>query len=212
VRERRAARRVHAGVLLGAGTSPGMRRAGPIMTTMGMEDSSAIVRSASVDDAAACAAIYAPYVTGSAISFEDEPPDAAEMAGRIATALDTHAWVVLEDDGRVCGYAYGGPYKARPAYRWSCEVSVYVEIGRRRTGAGRRLYTAVFERLSRRGYRTAVAGMTLPNEASAALHRAMGFQPVGTYSRIGYKLGAWHDVHWAQRQLAAGGDPPAELR
>jgi L-amino acid N-acyltransferase YncA len=173
---------------------------------------SSVVRSATVADAAACAAIYAPYVVDTAISFEAEPPDEAEMARRIAAALETHAWLVVEDDGRVWGYAYGGPFKERKAYRWACEVSVYLERGRTRTGAGRRLYSELFERLTERGYRTAVGGMTLPNEASVALHRAMGFELVGTYRRIGYKLGAWHDVAWMQRPLATGGDPPAEPR
>ena len=92
------------------------------------------IRGASVEDAAACAEIYAPYVTGTAVSFETEPPDAAGMAERIVAAVRTHAWIVLEQDGRVRGYAYGGPFKARPAYRWACEVSVYVEPGRHRTG------------------------------------------------------------------------------
>ena len=169
-----------------------------------------IIRSASVDDAAACAAIYAPYVTGTAVTFETEPPDADGMAERIASALRTHAWVVLEQDGRVRGYAYGGPFKPRAAYRWACEVSVYVEPGRRRTGAGGGLYASLLDRLAQRGFRTAVAGMTLPNEPSVGLHRALGFEPVGTYRAIGYKLGAWHDVHWCQRPLAVVGDPPAE--
>jgi L-amino acid N-acyltransferase YncA len=170
----------------------------------------AIVRSASVRDAVACAAIYAPYVSDTAISFELEPPGADHMAQRIAAALERHAWLVLEEDGRVCGYAYGGPFASRPAYRWSCEVSVYVARGATRRGVGRRLYTALLDRLAERGYRTAVAGMTLPNEASARLHRAMGFQPVGIYREIGYKLGAWHDVAWMQRPLGAdvGVQPP----
>src|SRR5436190_24103124 len=170
-----------------------------------------LVRSATVEDAAACAAIYAPYVTDTAISFEAEPPDDAEMARRIAAALETHAWLVIEDEG-VFGYAYGGPFKERRAYRWASEVSVYIERGRQRTGAGRRLYTALFDRLTERGYLMAIAGMTLPNEASVGLHRAMDFEPVGTYRRIGYKFGAWHDVAWMQRPLASGGDPPEEPR
>jgi phosphinothricin acetyltransferase len=168
------------------------------------------VRSATIEDAAACAAIYAPFVRETAITFESSLPGEAEMAERIAAALDTYAWVVLEQDGAVRGYAYGGPFRSRAAYRWSCEVSVYVERGRTRTGAGRRLYADLLERLRRRGYRTAVAGMTLPNEGSVALHRAMGFEPVGTYREIGYKLGAWHDVAWVQRALAEVGEPPAE--
>jgi L-amino acid N-acyltransferase YncA len=176
-----------------------------------MSDDSPQVRGASERDGEACAAIYAPYVIGTAITFETDPPPPAAMAERIASALSTHAWVVLEHEGRVVGYAYGGPFNYRAAYRWSCEVSVYLEPGRRRTGGGCALYTALFARLARRGFRTAVAGMTLPNDASVGLHRAMGFEPVGTFTRIGFKHGAWHDVAWTQRTIATGEDPPAEL-
>jgi phosphinothricin acetyltransferase len=124
------------------------------------------------------------------------------MAARIAAASQDHAWLVLEDAGRIVGYAYGAPFKARPAYRWSCEVSVYLELGRRRTGGGRALYGELFERLAERGYRTVVAGIALPNEASVGLHRAMGFEDVGTYRRIGWKHDTWHDVTFAQRDIA----------
>ncbi len=156
--------------------------------------------------------IYAPYVTDTAITFESDPPLPAEMAQRIAAAVRTHAWVVLENEGRVVGYAYGVAFKSRAAYRWSCEVSVYLERGRRRTGGGRALYAALFARLAERGFRTAVAGMTLPNDASVGLHRAMGFEPVGTYRRIGWKHDTWHDVAWAQRTIGTGQDPPAAPR
>ncbi|AYY11689.1 N-acetyltransferase [Actinobacteria bacterium YIM 96077] len=166
-----------------------------------MHSNAPTVRDATERDAEACAAIYAPYVTDTVITFEYEPPSAAEMAERIASAQHEHAWLVLEDQGRVVGYAYGGQFKARAAYSWSCEVSVYLEPGRRRTGAGRMLYDALFTRLAELGFRTAVAGMTLPNEGSVGLHRAMGFEPVGTYRNIGWKHGAWHDVAWTQRSL-----------
>ncbi|HEY2217470.1 MAG TPA: GNAT family N-acetyltransferase, partial [Solirubrobacteraceae bacterium] len=158
-----------------------------------------------------CAAIYAPYVTDTAITFETEPPSLEEMARRIEAALEKYAWLVLEEEGgRVVGYAYGGQYNRRPAYRWSCEVSVYLEPGRRRTGAGRALYEALFTKLAARGYRMVVAGMTLPNEASEGLHRALGFEPVGTYRKIGHKLGAWHDVAWSQRVLRDDQGEPRE--
>lgn len=168
------------------------------------------VRAASPQDAGACAAIYAPYVSETAVSFELEPPGEPEMAERIAASTRTHAWLVLEDAGAVVGYAYGAPFHRRAAYRWSCEVSVYVQMGRRRTGAGRALYEALLARLAERGYRTAVAGMTLPNEASEGLHRALGFEDVGTYRNIGFKLGGWHDVKWTQLALAEGHGVPAE--
>jgi phosphinothricin acetyltransferase len=168
------------------------------------------VRTASRRDAAACAAIYAPYVTGTAITFEIDPPSPAEMAERIDATSRTHAWLVLEDGGRVVGYAYGAVFNRRQAYRWVCEVSVYLEPGRRRTGGGRALYEALLPTLSDRGYRVAVAGMTLPNDASVGLHRAMGFEPVGTYRRIGFKHGSWHDVAWVQRSIGSGEDPPRD--
>jgi phosphinothricin acetyltransferase len=169
-----------------------------------------LVREASEQhDAAACAAIYEPYVTDTAISFELEPPTPEEMTERIASA---HDWLVLENGDRVVGYAYAGPYKSRAAYRWACEVSVYVERGFERRGAGRMLYEVLLTRLAARGFRMAIAGMTLPNDASVGLHRALGFEPIGTYRRIGYKHGAWHDVAWAQRELVSGDEPPPEPR
>jgi phosphinothricin acetyltransferase len=89
---------------------------------------------------------------------------------------------------------------------------VYIELRRRRTGAGRALYEALLTRLAERGYRRVVAGMTLPNAASVGLHSAMGFESVGVYRRIGFKHGAWHDVAMAQRSLSDSPDPPAEPR
>jgi phosphinothricin acetyltransferase len=174
------------------------------------------IRDAVPEDGAACAAVYRPYVTDTVITFEYEPPTAEEMAGRIARVRERHAWVVLEDTAqgtgaRIVGYAYAAPVKDRAAYRWACEVSVYLELGRRRRGAGRALYEALFERLEARGYRRLIAGMTLPNEASEGLHLAMGFEPIGVQRRIGWKHDAWHDVSWVQRPLGGDG-PPIELR
>ena len=165
------------------------------------------VRDATPDDAATCAAIYAPYVRDTAVTFETEPPDAKEFARRIAAATAKHAWLVLVDDGRITGYAYGSPFKERAAYRFACEVSVYLAQGLRRSGGGRALYTALLPRLAERGYRTAAAGMTLPNEASVGLHRALGYTPVRTFRRVGWKLGRWHDVAWTRCDLGRVGEP-----
>jgi phosphinothricin acetyltransferase len=168
------------------------------------------VRRATVEDAAGCRAVYAPYVEETVISLEEEPPSVAEMGRRIERSLATHDWLVLEDPSGVVGYAYGSAYRSRAAYRWACEVSVYVERGRRRTGAGRLLYESLFARLVDRGLLTALAGMTLPNPASEGLHRTLGFVPVGTWERIGWKSGAWHDVLWMQRHLGPPLGPPPE--
>lgn len=167
------------------------------------------MRDAIGSDAQRCAEIYAPYVRGTAISFETAPPSGAEMAERIAAAQREHAWLVLEDGSGVIGYAYGGPVMSRAAYRWSATVSVYLDGVRRRSGGGRALYAALFDRLGERGIRTVLAGVALPNEASEGLHHALGFTPAGTYRRVGWKLGQWHDVAWYQKDLTSDWSPPA---
>jgi phosphinothricin acetyltransferase len=171
-----------------------------------------IIRDATEEDAAACAAVYAPYVLQTAVSFEVEPPTTEQMAERIAAARDRYAWLVLEIDGRVAGYAYAHPFAERAAYRWSCEVSIYLERERHRSGGGRLLYEALLARLADRGYLRAMAGMTMPNDASARFHQALGFEPVGVYRRVGWKNGAWHDVAWVQKTILDADDPPPEPR
>jgi phosphinothricin acetyltransferase len=162
-------------------------------------------------DAAACAAIYAPYVEGSSVSFEEAAPGAAEMAARIERFSATHAWLVAESGGEVVGYAYACPFQERPAYRWTASVSVYVDARRHGGGIGRRLYSELFERLRSQRIRTACAGITLPNPASVALHERLGFVQVGVNRRIGWKEGAWRDLGLYQLELLPPGDgPPPE--
>jgi L-amino acid N-acyltransferase YncA len=162
-------------------------------------------------DAAACAAIYAPYVKTSATSFEERAPGAEEMAARIERVSATHPWLVAEDGGGVLGYAYACRHRERPAYRWAADVSVYVAEAQRGHGHGRALYEALFERLRRQRFQVACAGITLPNEASVALHERLGFVAVGVYRRIGWKAGTWRDVGWWELELApTGAEPPAE--
>ena len=166
------------------------------------------VRTATTADAGRCAEIYAPYVVGSAVSFELEAPTEQEMARRIEAAI---AWLVAEDEaGRVLGYAYAGPHHQRAAYRFSCDVSVYVDRAAQGAGVGRTVYAALFERLAARGYRMACAGITQPNPASVAIHWAFGFADVGLYRNIGWKDGAWRDVLWMQKPLGPDGPPRGE--
>lgn len=153
-----------------------------------------------VRDAAACAAIYAPFVTDGWISFELEPPDEAEMARRMAKYAASHGWLVAERDGAIAGYAYGSPHRERAAYASSCDVAVYVDPAHARRGIGRALYGELLPLLAER-YHAAFAGIALPNEASIGLHEAMGFTPVGTYREVGWKCGGWRDVGWWQRLL-----------
>lgn len=170
------------------------------------------IRSATATDAAACADIYAPYVTDSCISFEAEPPSAAQFSERIADAQRSHVWLVAERDDGIVGYAYGHQFHGRAAYRWSCETSIYLAMDRRGQGIGRALYPALLGHLAERGYRRAFAGIALPNEASIGLHRMCGFEDAGCYRRVGWKNGAWHDVAWMQRDLQADEvDPPPPI-
>ena len=171
------------------------------------------VRAATPADAAACADVYGPSVLTTAASFESEPPTVAEMAGRIAAAQEHHAWLVAEVSGELAGYAYATAWKSRAAYRWTCETSVYVAAAGQGRGTGRALYTALLARLEQRGFRTVVAGMTLPNPASAALHAALGFRQVGLLQAVGFKHGRWHDVALLERSLGDdpyAGPPPAD--
>jgi L-amino acid N-acyltransferase YncA len=159
-------------------------------------------------DAAACAAIFAPHVEGSPVSFEEGAPDAAEMAARIERYAAGHAWLVAERDGEVVGYANASSFRGQAGYRWSVTVSVYISESERGRGIGRALYEALFDRLRERGYRMACAGITLPNEASVGLHESLGFELVGVNREIGWKQGAWRDVGWYQLELAPAPDGP----
>jgi L-amino acid N-acyltransferase YncA len=170
------------------------------------------LRVATPDDATAIAAIYAPYVRDTTISFELEPPSAASMRARIEGVVARHTWLVACAGGVVTGYAYASEHRSRAAYRWSVDVAVYLEEGARRRGLGGRLYRALFALLAHAGYVNAYAGIALPNAASVALHEKLGFESVGIYRGVGFKNGAWRDVGWWGRDLAARASDPAPPR
>ena len=163
-------------------------------------------------DAAACAAIYAPYINDTVISLEEVPPTPEQMGHRIARITERYPWLVAEDDGEIAGYAYAGPHRERAAYRWASDVTVYLSPAYFRRGIGSALYTALFDLLVFQGVYVVCAGVTLPNEGSVGLHESMGFLPVGVYRRVAWKFGSWHDVGWWQLQLVEPSvDAPEEL-
>jgi L-amino acid N-acyltransferase YncA len=168
------------------------------------------IRSAEPGDAHAVQAIYAPFVSDSATSFETVVPDVAEIRRRIEAQRDRYPWLVFEMDGTIVGYAYASAHRARQAYQWSVDVSVYVDPRFHRRGIGRALYLALFDLLRRQRFVNAYAGITLPNPSSVGLHQAVGFEPIGVYRQVGYKFDRWHDVMWLHLRLCRDADVPAD--
>lgn len=135
------------------------------------------------------------------------------MARRLRATLSRLPWLVAEaDEATVVGYAYAAQHRERAAYRWSVDISVYVDPAWHGRGIGRALYNALLSVLRRQGFVNVYAGVTLPNPASVALHESIGMHLIGVYERVGFKLGAWHDVAWYGMRLAEpdanGGAPP----
>lgn len=168
------------------------------------------IRMACEADAGTIAAIYSPFVEQTAVSFETIPPGRDEMRRRIVETTAVYPWLVCEVDGTIAGYAYATQHRVRAAYRWSVDTSAYIEAAHHRRGIGRGLYASLFAILRAQGFFNAYAGITLPNDASVGLHEAVGFRKVGTYERVGYKLGTWHDVGWWQLVLRAHSENPDE--
>ena len=173
-------------------------------------ESTTNLRLAVPDDASGVLDIYAPLVSDTIVSFEERVPGVAEMARRIEQTLRRWPWIVAEAEGAVAAYAYATEFRARPAYRWSCEVSVYVGEAWRRQRLGLRLYEQLFLLLRRQGYRMAYAAIALPNPASVALHEQLGFAPVGVFPAAGRKHGAWIDVGWWSLGLSGSHAAPEE--
>ena len=172
--------------------------------------SEARLRVAQLDDAAAVRAIYATYVEGTAISFETEPPDVAAMAQRMAKVLSLHPWIVATVAEEIVGYAYASPHRDRAAYRWSVDVTAYLDGRFHRRGIAKRLYAALCTLLKMQHIANAFGLITLPNAASAALHESCGFVRCATETRVGYKFAAWHDVGMWQKALQNDDFAPVE--
>ncbi len=162
----------------------------------------ASIRAATVADAESLAAIYNHYVTGTVVSLEEEAVPAREMARRIEEVGSASLpWLVAELGGQVVGYAYASRWKGRCAYRFSAEISVYVEPTHSRRGIGSMLYAQLFPILRDRGVHAVIGGIALPNAASVALHEKCGLEKVAHFKEVGYKFGRWIDVGYWHRTL-----------
>jgi phosphinothricin acetyltransferase len=160
------------------------------------------IRDAVDGDAASIARIYAPFVSSSTVSFEQEAPTEAAIVLRIRASKQSHHWLVALNGAHIIGYAYASPFRTRSAYRTTAEVTVYVDSPFQRMGVGRLLYKELLRRLANDGAHRALAAIALPNPGSIALHRSLGFRHVGTFSEVGRKLDRWVDVSWWEVELA----------
>lgn len=166
-----------------------------------------MLRPAIPNDATQIAAIYAPFVDRGVVSFETIAPDATEMAQRIERTLETHPWLVAENEsGDITGYAYATRFRDRAAYRFAAETSVYIRPTEHRRGLGTELSLVLLDALRAAKFRIAVAVITLPNDPSVRMHERIGYQPSGRLPAIGWKFDRWHDIgYWS---LDLGGEDP----
>jgi phosphinothricin acetyltransferase len=164
---------------------------------------SLLIRQATPQDGAAVAAIYAPYVRDTAITFEETAPSQDDMSARIAETLPQHPYLVAQEDSQVIGYAYASRHRARASFRWAVDVAIYLSPACHRRGIGSRLYRQLLPLLEAQGYAMAYAGITLPNPASVRVHESVGFTLVAVFGNEGFKLGVWRDVGWWERRLGS---------
>ena len=170
------------------------------------------LRLALPEDAEALLAIYAPYVSGTAVSFETAVPSVVDFAQRIAeTSLHFPYLVALDGDAPV-GYAYASRHRQREAYRYDVETSIYVAPAHHGTGVANKLYGCLFGILTELGYYNAYAACTLPNAKSMGFHARQGFDIIGVHHKTGYKLSSWHDVAWMEKVLRPHDDAPAAVK
>lgn len=165
-------------------------------------DNKYTIRLISESDVHAVLAIYKPYVLHTAITFEYEVPTVDEYAQRIKTNTADYPWLVCLNGDEIVGYAYASTHRYRTAYQWSPESTIYIAAPFHRNGIARVLYETLFSLLRLQGYVNVYAGVSLPNPKSIGFHHALGFEDIGIFKKVGYKLGNWHDTHWLQLHLS----------
>jgi L-amino acid N-acyltransferase YncA len=175
---------------------------------MRSESTHRMIRIASIDDAEAIHAIYAPSVLDGVATFETELPGVPAMRERIRTRQQHYPWLAWEERGELLAYAYAGRFRERAAYDWIAETSIYVRGDAQRRGIARRLYAVLLACMQRQGITQAVGVITLPGPVSVTMHEAMGFTAAGVWRQCGYKHGRWWDVGVWQKQLQASPATP----
>ena len=176
------------------------------------------IRAATTADAPELLAIYAPYVRETAITFEYEAPSVDEFAERIANVLKKYPYLAAEHSGEIVGYAYAGPFKARAAYGWAVESTVYVKRSMRRCGVGRALYTGLEHLLAAQHITNVNACIAVPigedpylTRDSVTFHTRLGYRMVGEFDRCAYKFGRWYSMVWMEKHIGAHLTPQPEV-
>ena len=169
-----------------------------------------IIRRATLEDAAAILGIYETYITDTVVTFEIEVPPLAAFRERMETIMVQFPWLVCEVDGVIAGYAYASKHGERAAYRWSADLSVYINEKYHRKHIASELYDEVIRLLQKQGYYTVYAGVSTPNPESEAFHEAYGFRNLGEFKNVGYKLGKWLGVTWYELPIAEYAKSPSE--
>ena len=183
------------------------------------EDRKKGIRVATPQDAEALLAVYAPYVTDTAITFEYEVPSLTEFRERIRHTLELYPYLVMEQDGEILGYAYAGPFKERAAYDWAVETTIYVKQGMKKQGIGRKLYQALEDTLIRQNILNLNACIGYPTvedeyltRNSMEFHQHLGYRLVGQFYRCGYKFGRWYDMVWMEKLVGEHGVEPVRVK
>lgn len=177
------------------------------------------IRPAAPGDAQSLLAVYAPYVEGTAITFEYEVPSVEEFRGRIERTLARYPYIAAEQAGHIVGYAYAGPFHTRAAYAWAVETSIYVDRGKRHQGIGGRLHGALEAVLKAQGFLNMNACIATPREedeyltlGSVRFHERLGYRMVGEFTQVGYKFGRWYNMAWMEKTIGPhGGEVRAPL-
>ena len=167
-----------------------------------------MIRTATINDAEAILAIYAPYVETTAITFEYEIPGIEEFRERIRNVLKKYPYLVAEAEGEIVGYAYAGPFKGRAAYDWAVETTIYVDRSRKRMGIGRKLYDKLEEALRKQGILNMEACIGYPEtedeyltKDSVRFHEKLGYRMVGEFYKCGYKFSRWYNMVWMEKMI-----------
>lgn len=183
------------------------------------EDRKKGIRVATPQDAEALLAVYAPYVTDTAITFEYEVPSLTEFRERIRHTLERYPYLVMEQDGEILGYAYAGPFKERAAYDWAVETTIYVKQGMKKQGIGRKLYQALEDILIRQNILNLNACIGYPTvedeyltRNSMEFHQHLGYRLVGQFYQCGYKFGRWYDMVWMEKLVGEHGVEPVRVK